>query len=145
MGNPIKLDANFYSIRSSWFKNRIEFNKKKYISGEINPSPYLHKKVYGECLDINNRIWTPCIENHIMIFWGPAGNINTNDYRYIPIEFRKLFWNIVSGFNGNDSDSMFTYLNQTYNITDGLAGVLVWYYLSGDEIKNTLKIDSEMF
>jgi hypothetical protein len=142
MGNPIKLDTNFYSTGTSWWKTRTETIKHKYMNGEINLSPYLHEKVYGECLDIKNRTWTPCVENHIMIFWGPAGNINTNDYRYIPMEFRQLFWNIVIKFSGNDSESMFTYLNQSYGITDGLASILVWYYLSGKNIRKTLENDS---
>ena len=146
MSKVIELDRNFYSVNTCWWESRKAILKSKYMNNEIYVSPYIHKKVYGEIIDNDIKKWNPSIQNHIMILWGPAGNINTNDYRYIPIEMRKLFWNIVSKFTvskqSSATEDMYDFLKNSYGITDGLADILVWYYLSGEPYRSILKNDS---
>ena len=144
MGTPIELNDEFYSVSTFWWHNRVDNLKDRYKNGEIELSPYLHEKVYKEKIP-DKKEWTPSVENHVMIFWGPAGNININDYRYIPKEFRVLFWDIVSGYHpkkGNsiyDAEQMTKYLKNKYNITDGLSDILVWYYLSNEQTRSVLQ------
>lgn len=135
-----------------WYSDnytRMKKLKNKFWNGELVLSPYLHRKVYGETL---GKEWTPNVEQHVKIFYGPAGGINLNDYFYIPIEFRKLFLGLFSEHTLTEypnifdtCQDIFDYLEEKYQVKDCLANVLVTMYMSSGSysyIKDWLIEDS---
>ena len=128
---------SFYDNNTEYYHYKNDILKLRYCHGETVLSPYLHKLVYGESISLIDRELTQSVIQHLYIMFGPAGGLNSNDYRHIPIQFRRHFWNIVKNFpipkTPDDGDNFCTYLKNTYNITGGLQDVLLFYYMNNVE------------
>ena len=143
----ITLDSWYSELNSEWMRKQIPRLHKRYMAEEITISPHLHHLVYGETLPRHRTLpLSGCVENHLRIIYGPAGGINTNDYRHIPMEFRRHFYSLLEGQSTDSTCSngqaLFDHLETIYDLTGPLASVIVWYYTYSVETYQIMKNDA---
>jgi len=146
MPNPLSLDPWYSPLTDEWMRKKMAHVSNLYMSGEIRPSPYLQRLIYGETLDLNHPRLTDCVLNHLRIIWGPAGGINTNDYRHLPMEFRKRLYPMLQSYSTDstveNADKIRLQLKKDYGLEGPLAEMMIWFHTAGPQHSGILKRDS---
>tara|TARA_B110000971_G_C19803599_1_gene405501 strand:- start:40 stop:519 length:480 start_codon:yes stop_codon:yes gene_type:complete len=131
---------------NAWFRNTFNKYKNQYINGVINISPQFHHDVYGETVDLNNRELTPCVCQHISLFYCYAGGFNNNDYSKLPIQYRQHFHKMVSNesYEGTVSNctNIAELLINDYNMPESVSYVIAWFWTSGDKYRQVIINDA---
>jgi hypothetical protein len=143
----LTLDSWYSNPNSDWMRRQMPRLVERYLTGNIILSPHLHQLVYGESLPHHPSLpLSATVENHLHIVHGPAGGINTNDYHYIPVEFRRHFYALLANQSTaatcSNADALFSYLETNYGIQGPLAAILVWYHTYNDTTKQIVKRDA---
>ncbi len=139
-------DGPHSDINGSWFKNTYNKYANQYSNGKINISPQYHKDVYGEQIDLDNREITPCVSQHIAMFYCYAGGFNNNDYYKLPIEYRRHFHKMVHNESTERTVSncinVANKLIDDYNMPETVSYVIAWYWTSGEQFSSIIVEDS---
>lgn len=146
MSRRLTLDTWYSPLTDEWMRKKMAHVSNLYMSGEIRPSPYLHRLIYGETLDPKHPRLTDCVLNHLRIIWGPAGGINTNDYHHLPIEFRKRLYPMLQSYSTRSTmanvDAIRLGLQRDYGLEGPLAEMMIWFHTYGPQYNSILKRDS---
>ena len=137
---------------SSYWEQGSYYNKKMpnlctdFLNGNIDISPWLHKKIYNEELSLNNRSITPAIKQHIMIMYLPTGGFNNNDYLHLPIEFSRHTLEMIQTVTDThpktweEANAVSSKLVKTFNLPNSYADTISWYWSGGDDCAHLHKI-----
>ena len=138
--NNIHSDMN-----GSWYKNAINKYRTQYLNKIISISPQFHYDIYHEEIDLDNRVITPCVEQHISLLYCYSGNFNNNDYCKLPIEYRrhvyKMLENQSISCTVSNSSRIADMLVETYKMPVSVSYVISWFWCSGKEIRSIILDD----
>lgn len=148
MSKPLKLDPWYSPLTTEWVRDKMIYLSDQYMRGHICPSPYLHQRIYGEKLDPEKPRLTPCVLNHLRIIWCPAGGINTNDYRHLPMEFRRELYPMLRDFSTKatlqNDEVIRKSLKSSYGLEGPLAELMLWYYTAPPQYRHILEEDAKV-